>query len=100
MMVVAMSQSELSRYDTLLRVKRRELRIEDAATLLGLSRRQVGRLLIRLRLDGAEGLVSRKRAKPSNRRHSDAFREGVHVISVQKVPGSVSNMGVWLKLGR
>jgi transposase len=77
MSVVAMSHGELSRYDTLLRVTRRELRVEDAATLLRLSRRQVGRLLIRLRADGPEGLVSRKRGKPSNRRHSDAFRERV-----------------------
>ena len=80
MTVVAMSHSELSRYDTLLRVKRREIRVEDAATLLGVSRRQIGRLLIRLRADGPEGLVSRKRGKPSNRRHSDAFRD--HVIAL------------------
>ena len=77
MTVVAMSHSELSRYDTLLRVTHRELRVEDAATLMGLSRRQIGRLLIRLRTDGPEGLVSRKRGKPSNRRHSDAFRDRV-----------------------
>ena len=77
MTVVAMSHNELSRYETLLRVMRRELRVEDAATLLGLTRRQVGRLLIRVRADGAEGLVSRKRGRPSNRRHSDAFREQV-----------------------
>ena len=77
MTVVAMSHGELSRYDTLLRVQRRELRAQDAAMLLGLSRRQVGRLLIRLRTDGPEGLISRKRGKPSNRRHKDAFRERV-----------------------
>ncbi len=61
MMVVAMSNSEPSRYDTLLRVTRRELRLQDAAVLLGLTRRQVSRLLIRLRADGPEGLVSQKR---------------------------------------
>lgn len=77
MSVVAMSRGELSRYDTLLRVKRRELRVEDAAVLLGLTRRQVSRLLIRLREEGPEGLVSRKRGRPSNRRHSDAFRDQV-----------------------
>ena len=77
MTVLAMSHRELSRYDTLLRVTRRELRVEDAATLLGLTRRQVGRLLTRLRADGPEGLISRKRGRPSNRRHSDAFRERV-----------------------
>jgi len=80
MTVVAMSQGELSRYDTLLRVTRRELRVEDAATLLELSRRQVGRLLIHMRTEGAAGLVSRKRGKPSNRRHSDIFRERVIAI--------------------
>jgi hypothetical protein len=74
MTVVAMSHSELSRYDTLLRVTRRELRVEDAATLMGLSRRQIGRLLIRLIVDGPEGLVSRKRGKPRNRRNSDDLR--------------------------
>ncbi|MCW1987951.1 UNVERIFIED_ORG: hypothetical protein M2348_003736 [Sphingomonas sp. R1F5B] len=77
MSVVAMSRGELSRYDTLLRVKRRELRVEDAAVLLDLTRRQVSRLLIRLRDEGPEGLVSRKRGRPSNRRHSDAFRDQV-----------------------
>ena len=77
MTVVAMSRGELSRYDTLLRVTRRELRVEDAATLLGLTRRQVGRLLLRLRVEGPEGLVSRRRGRPSNRRHSDAFRQRV-----------------------
>lgn len=43
MTVVAMSHGELNRYDTLLRVERGELRIEDAATLLKLSRRQIFR---------------------------------------------------------
>ena len=75
MSMVAMSQNELSRFDTLLRVERRELDVGVAAVLLGLSRRHVSRLLIRLRTAGASGLVSRKRGRPSNRRHSDAFRE-------------------------
>lgn len=74
MTVVAMSHGELSRFDTLSRVDRGELRVEDAATLLGLRRRQIFRLLERLRTEGASGLVSRKRGRPSNRRHSDAFR--------------------------
>jgi hypothetical protein len=45
MTVIAMSHGELSRYDTLLRVERRELRVADAAVLLGLTRRQINRLL-------------------------------------------------------
>ena len=58
MTVVAMSHGELSRYDTLKRVERRELRIEDAAAMLSLSRRQVFRLLGRMRDAGPESLVS------------------------------------------
>jgi len=77
MTVLAMSQGELSRFDKLMRVERGELRVDDAAMLLGLKRRQIFRLLSRLRDDGAAGLISRKRGRPSNRRHSDAFRERV-----------------------
>jgi DNA-binding MarR family transcriptional regulator len=80
MTVLAMSHNELSRFDTLMRVERRELRVEDAAVLLGLCRRQIFRSLDRLRADGAEGLVSRKRGKPSNRRHDVRLRE--QVISI------------------
>ena len=80
MTVVAMSHGELSRFDTLMRVERGELRVEDAAVLLGLKRRQVFRLLERLRAVGPEGLVSQKRGKPSNRRHSDDFRERVMAL--------------------
>ena len=80
MTVVAMSHGELCRYDTLLRVERGELRIEDAAALLKLSRRQIFRLLCRLHADGSAGLVSSKRGKPSNRRYSDAFRERVIAV--------------------
>ncbi|WP_442789606.1 helix-turn-helix domain-containing protein [Novosphingobium sp. SL115] len=72
-----MSHGELSRHDTLLRFERGELRVEDAAALLGLKRRQVFRLLERMRSDGAAGLISRKRGRPSNRRHSDALREQI-----------------------
>jgi transposase len=77
MAVVAMSQGELSRYDTLQRVERGELRVEDAAAILGLGRRQVFRLLGRMRVAGAQGLVSQKRGRPSNRRYNDTFRDQV-----------------------
>ncbi len=74
MTVVAMSQGELSRHDTLLRAERGELRVEDAATLLRLSRRQIFRLPGRLQVDGAAGLVSSKRGKPSNRPYQPRYR--------------------------
>lgn len=80
MTVLAMSHGELSRYDTLMRVEHGELRVDDAAALLGLKRRQVFRLLDRMRAEGAAGLISRKRGKPSNRRHSAKLREQIIAI--------------------
>jgi hypothetical protein len=77
MTVLAMSHSELSRYDTLRRFERGELRIEDAAMLLGVGRRQVYRLLDRLRKNGPEGLVSCKRGRPSNRAFKAEMRANV-----------------------
>ena len=77
MTVVAMSHGELSRYDTLLRCQRGELRVEDAARLLGVGRRQIYRLLDRLRAGGPEALVSWKRGRTSNRDVGDAFRNSV-----------------------
>ncbi|MGK6324655.1 ISNCY family transposase [Sphingomonas sp. DT-51] len=77
MTVLAMSAAEITRFDTLMRLDRGEIRVADAMELLGLARRQVYRLLDRLRQDGAGGLVSHKRGRPSNRRYSDAFRAEV-----------------------
>ncbi|SEK03963.1 Transposase [Sphingomonas sp. OV641] len=77
MTVLAMSAAEITRFDTLMRLDRGEIRVADAMELLGLARRQVYRLLGRLRQDGASGMVSRKRGRPSNRRYSDAFRAEV-----------------------
>lgn len=74
MTVVAMSHGELTRYDTLRRFERGDLRIGDAAMLLGVGRRQVYRLLDRLRADGPEGLVSWKRGRPSNRAFKTELR--------------------------
>jgi transposase len=75
MAVVLMSKAELSRVDTLVRVGRGELPVAGAASLLGLSERQVFRLLARFRSEGAAGLASRRRGRPSNRRLPDAVRE-------------------------
>jgi len=51
------------------------LRIDDAARLLELKRRQVFRLLKGLRTDGAAGLASKRRGRTSNNKLPDAVRE-------------------------
>jgi transposase len=49
------------------RIKKKELRQDEAAKLLKLSDRQVRRKLKRYRLEGAEGLIHKSRRKKSNR---------------------------------
>jgi transposase len=49
----------------------------QAAIKLGLSVRQVKRLNRRIRDQGAEGLLSKRRGVPSNRKVADAERERV-----------------------
>ena len=51
-----------------------------AAVLLGLSERQVWRLLKAYRLRGADGLISKKRGQPSNRKTPDNVRSAVMAI--------------------
>ncbi len=63
-MVVSMSDKEFSRLTILLEVEARRLRVNDAAQLLHLKRRQIFRLLKALRTDGAASLASKRRGKP------------------------------------
>lgn len=70
-----MSDNELTRFDTIRKLDERHLTRAQAAELLGISVRQVQRIINRYRSDGIEGLVSKKRGQPSNRRYPDSFKE-------------------------
>jgi transposase len=72
--LIVMSQKELHRLEHIRQVRQGGLTVTRAAELLGLSRSQVHRLLQAYDLDGLDGLVSKKRGRPSNRRHSEDFR--------------------------
>lgn len=74
MSVVSMSDREVDRLDVLSDVRSGRLRVCDACELLSLKRRQVFRLLARLKRDGAAGLASRRRGQPSNHRLPAAMR--------------------------
>ena len=74
MSVVSMSDRECERLSVLSDVRSGRLRPSDACVLLSLQRRQVFRLLARLKQDGAVGLVSGRRGKPGNHRRPAALR--------------------------
>ncbi|OAP45536.1 ISNCY family transposase [Sinorhizobium americanum] len=72
--LITMSQKELHRLELIQRIRGGSLSVVEAAALLRLSRSQVHRLLQAYDLAGADGLVSKKRGRPSNRRYSENFR--------------------------
>jgi transposase len=75
--LITMSQEELHRLEAVQKIRERRLTVTRAAEVLHLSRSQVHRLLQAYDRDGTDGLVSRKRGRPSNRRHTDDFRNQV-----------------------
>ena len=74
---VEMSERELNRIEVLSEVETGRLRAEDAAGLLGLSRRQVFRLLARFRADGPSGLAHKARGRAPNNAIGVAWRAQV-----------------------
>ena len=66
-----MSAKEVNRLEVIQRVAEKRLKQKAAAELLGISERQVKRLLGRYRQQGARGLISKRRGKPSNNQMSE-----------------------------
>jgi hypothetical protein len=75
MTVITMSHKELSRLQILIGLADGRTRVEDAAALMGMGRRQVYRLLDAFRAHGPDALISKRRGKPSNRAHGAVFRQ-------------------------
>jgi transposase len=72
-----MSQRELRRVEVLARVKSKELKVVDAASLVGVSYRQAKRLWKRYREEGAKGLRHRGAGRASARAKPVKFRRRV-----------------------
>ena len=71
---IEMSEQEIQRLRMLERVEAGLITQRHAAAMLGITDRQVRRLLRRYMREGAAGLVSRRRGKPSNRRIAEAVK--------------------------
>jgi transposase len=82
-----MSQKELRRVEVLSRVKAGELKLVDAAELMGVSYRQTKRLWKRYRKEGAAGLQHRSAGRESNGAKPKRFRERVLRLVRQKYGG-------------
>ncbi len=70
---ITMSMRELDRLKTIQRVVDRMLRVGEAADGLGISCRQVERLVKRYEVGGAAALISARHGRPSNNQLSDGI---------------------------
>ncbi len=77
MTVIAMSRTEIDRMSVLQDLAANRIKVADAATLMGLGRRQVFRLAQAYSQHGPEALVSRRRGQPSNRCYPTMLRTEV-----------------------
>jgi len=82
-----MSCKELRRAGVLERVKSGELKLGNAAVMMGLSYRQTKRLAKRYRAEGAKGLKHGSAGRESNRKKPRKFRERVLRLVGKKYSG-------------
>ena len=82
-----MSCKELRRAGVLARVKSGELKLGNAAVMMGLSYRQTKRLAKRYREEGAKGLKHRSAGRESNRKKARKFQERVLRLVRKKYSG-------------
>lgn len=84
-----MSRRELGRVEVLARVKSRQLRLVDAARLMGVSYRQTKRLWKRYGEQGAAGLKHGSARRRSHRAYAEKFRRKVLGLVREKYGGPV-----------
>ncbi|WP_437560386.1 helix-turn-helix domain-containing protein [Acidithiobacillus sulfuriphilus] len=84
-----MSRKEIDRVGVMQQVAERRILQQEAAARLGISVRQVKRLLARLRGEGPEGLVSRRRG----RRPNDAFPQDLRQEILALVRSQYADFG-------
>ncbi len=73
-----MSAEEIDRLKLIELVCEKRLKVSQAANLMGISPRQVHRIIKRYKDKGPEGITSQKRGRPSNRAYPLEFRTLVH----------------------
>jgi len=75
--LLTMSEKELTRLEVMKRLEEKRMRQREGAERLGVSIRHIKRLQKAYREKGAEGLISKRRGKPSNNRLKDEVKRKV-----------------------
>ena len=82
--LITMSQQEVLRLQVIEKLKDRILSQREASKILKVSCRQIKRLVRVYRQQGAKGLVSKKRDKPSNNRLSEETKQNILALIKDK----------------
>ena len=69
---LTMSNREIDRLKVIHSIMKKQLTWEQAAGQLDLSKRHIGRLLVRINAEGNKGIIHRLRGKPSNNKLTQA----------------------------
>jgi Winged helix-turn helix len=86
MTVITMSRTEIDRMSVLRDLAANRIKVSEAATLMGLGRRQVFRLAKAYGQHGPAALVSRRRGRPSNRCYPSDLRTAVIGLIQERYP--------------
>lgn len=85
--IIMMRQKELKRLHVIRKIMEGELTQVEAAEILSLSERQIGRIVRRIREEGDTGVQHRTRGKESHRRLPKKLKDRVVALYVQKYKG-------------
>jgi transposase-like protein len=75
--MIMVRQGELKRLHVIQKVLERGIKQVEAAEILLLSSRQIGRIVKRIKIEGDKGVIHKSRGKPSNRRIPGKIRDRV-----------------------
>lgn len=81
--LLTMSQKELDRLEIVKKIEEKRLTQVKGAKRLKISYRQMKRLVSEYRKQGPSGLISKKRAAPSNRKFDNFFKQNAQTIVEQ-----------------
>jgi transposase len=82
-----MSNREITRLETMQRIKDKRLTQKEAARILNISVRQIKRLYRAYKASGAKGLISARRGKPSNHQMNEELEQQILDLLKEKYEG-------------
>ena len=85
--VLVMTQEELKRIGIIKKAIDREICQWQAAKVLGISQRQVRRIVRRVKAEGEQGVIHKRRGKKNCRRFSEEFKAKVLKVYVKRYKG-------------